>query len=118
MVSLSKKVSTVKNSKKQKVGKKSSTDVQIMTLEETAKYLRVPKKLLEEQIMLGYIPGQNIGGEWRFSKTGLDNWLANKPSPRDDILSLAGVFANDETSPELLEIIKTNRKRLDAELRQ
>jgi excisionase family DNA binding protein len=121
MVSISKKASLAnksKSSKKHKPPKKSLIETHVMTLAETAKYLKISKKLLEEQVRLGSVPGRNIGGEWRFSKAALEDWLANHPSSQNNILAFAGAFAHDETFLELLEIIEANRKLFDAQLRK
>lgn len=123
MVSISKKASLANKSKttsKRKSAKQSLTQNQVMTLTETAKYLKVTKKLLEEQVKLGYVPGQNIGGEWRFSRAALELWLAQSSTKQQNLLSenkatflaLAGVFADDETFPALIESIYAARRQL------
>jgi excisionase family DNA binding protein len=110
-------------SKKQKVVKKPLVETHVMTLAETAKYLKVSKKTLEEQVILGNVPGRNIGGKWRFSKAALDLWLA-QPSMKHQnavaenkavFLALAGAFAEDETFPAVVESIYAARRQLTLE---
>jgi excisionase family DNA binding protein len=86
----------------------------VLTLEEAAYYLKIPKSVLEKQLASGNIPGKNIGGHPRFLKSALDQWLATKDFSKEQLLTLAGAFAHDESFPDLLEAIKANRKRADA----
>jgi excisionase family DNA binding protein len=88
----------------------------VLTLEEAATYLKLPKSVLEKQLTLGTIPGRNIGGHWRILMSALQDWLAKKNSSKATLLAMAGAFRDDETFPALLESIKENRKRLDAQL--
>ena len=50
----------------------------VMTLRETAKYLRIPGRKVEEMAQLGQIPAFVIDGKWRFSRNSVDEWLANQ----------------------------------------
>lgn len=94
---------------------------EVLTLEEAATYLKLPKNVLEKQLALGAIPGRNIGGHWRFFKPALNQWLARQSeekkglSNKELFLSQAGVFANDRTFPQLIEQIYANRRRLASE---
>jgi excisionase family DNA binding protein len=126
MVSISKKASLAnksKSSKKHKPPKKSLIETHVMTLAETAKYLKVSKKLLAEQVVLGNIPGRTIGNQWRFSKVALDLWLAQPSLNHQDalvenkaaFLALAGAFADDATLPKLVESIYAARRQLTLE---
>jgi len=51
---------------------------QVMTLEELAQYLKVPKSTLYKTLQDGRIPGQKIGKQWRFGKAAIDQWLASQ----------------------------------------
>ncbi len=57
---------------------------EVMTLDELAAYLKLPKSTLYKQVQEGKIPGQKIGKQWRFGKRAIDNWineeLQSKPS--------------------------------------
>lgn len=50
----------------------------VMTLRETAKYLRIPGRKVEEMAQLGQIPAFLIDGKWRFSRNSVDEWLGNQ----------------------------------------
>jgi excisionase family DNA binding protein len=46
-----------------------------LTLEETAKYLKVGKTTLYNLAREGSIPAHKIGREWRFDAEEIDTWL-------------------------------------------
>ena len=47
----------------------------ILTIEETANYLRLPKETIERQALQGQIPGKYIGNSLRFFRSAIDEWL-------------------------------------------
>lgn len=51
---------------------------QIMTIAETAKYLGVHPITIYRIIKETDIPACKLGGQWRFKKDILDNWLAKR----------------------------------------
>jgi excisionase family DNA binding protein len=52
---------------------------EVLTLAEAAAYLRVPEAALAELAAEQAIPAQRIGGEWRFLKRALMDWLRFGP---------------------------------------
>ncbi len=48
---------------------------EIMTLEETAKYLKIGKSTLYKMAREGKIPAVKIANQWRFRKEDIDRWL-------------------------------------------
>jgi excisionase family DNA binding protein len=48
---------------------------EVLTLDEAAAYLRVPKADLAKMAMEGDIPARKIGGDWRFLKQAVIDWL-------------------------------------------
>ncbi len=81
----------------------------VLTLEETARFLRVPKKDVQELAEKGMIPGQQFKKTWRFLESALEDWLrGTKPiDSRAAQLAQAGRLADDETLlPMLAEIYK------------
>jgi excisionase family DNA binding protein len=61
---------------------RSGHDIQheeVLTLTEAASFLRVSEGDLEELLAHGAIPAQKIGGEWRFLKRALGDWLCYGP---------------------------------------
>ena len=65
---------------------KSTSDV--LTIEELAAYLKIPKSTLYKLVRKGRIPSQKIGQHWRFRKGAIDHWLeetrANEPGSGGD----------------------------------
>ncbi|MBM3133889.1 MAG: helix-turn-helix domain-containing protein [Chloroflexi bacterium] len=64
----------------------------VLTLEEVADYLRLPKEAIERQAVQGQIPGRRIEDTWRFLKAAVDDWLRSHDS-RTILLQQAGVLA-------------------------
>jgi excisionase family DNA binding protein len=52
---------------------------EVMTIEELAAYLKIPKSTLYKQAQEGKVPGQKIGKQWRFGKKAIECWI-NAPS--------------------------------------
>lgn len=47
----------------------------VLTIEELAVYLKIPKSTLYKLVREGKIPSQKIGRHWRFLKGAIDHWL-------------------------------------------
>ena len=50
----------------------------IMTVEEIAAYLRIPKSTVYKLAQEGSIPAQKVGRHWRFKREVIDRWLENR----------------------------------------
>ena len=87
-----------------------SPSIDVLTLEETAIYLRLPIETIERQALRGQIPGRRIEDSWRFLKAALDEWLQNY-SGREILLNQAGAMADDETLPQLRAAIYALREQ-------
>lgn len=77
----------------------------VLTLEETSQYLRLPIATILDQASKGNIPGRKIGDNWRFLKPAIDDWLSAKSS-RSILLNQAGTFANDDSIDQLRKSIQ------------
>lgn len=53
---------------------------QIMTLKEVAKYLGLHPISIYRLIKTTDIPAMKVGGQWRFKKEVLDEWLSKQSS--------------------------------------
>ena len=92
----------------------------VMTLTETAAFLRVTEHEVRQMADEGTLPARRVSGHWRFLKSALLEWF-RQPEPKPDpddwreknrrLLELAGSMADDETIPEMLENIYKERKR-------
>jgi excisionase family DNA binding protein len=49
----------------------------VMTVEELAVYLKIPRSTLYKLAQERKIPGQKVGRHWRFHKATIDRWLGN-----------------------------------------
>jgi excisionase family DNA binding protein len=58
---------------------------EVLTLAEVAAYLRVPEQAVLELVERGALPGQQIGGEWRFLKRAVVEWLRFGPHFRREL---------------------------------
>lgn len=52
----------------------------VLTLEETAAWLRVSAEGLRADAERGAVPARHVGGEWRFSRRGVVGWLSSPPA--------------------------------------
>jgi excisionase family DNA binding protein len=61
----------------------------VLTIEELATYLKIPKSTLYKLVREGKVPSQKIGRHWRFRKRAIDLWLeetrASKPDAGGDL---------------------------------
>jgi excisionase family DNA binding protein len=48
---------------------------EVMTIEELAAYLKIPKSTLYKLAREGKVPSNKIGRHWRFQKRSIDRWL-------------------------------------------
>jgi excisionase family DNA binding protein len=92
----------------------------VLTPPAAANYLQVPEPTLIAEAEAGRLPGRRIGGEWRFLKLALAEWLQaggvgernQKPqSSKERMLALAGIWKDDPTVDAMVEEIYRERKR-------
>ncbi len=86
----------------------------VLTVEEAAAYLRIPKETIQREAARGRIPGRQIDDTWRFLKVAIDDWLRSWDS-RTILLHQAGALAADETLPELRATVYAERGRPESE---
>ena len=91
-----------------------STGPEVLTLSETAAYLRVPEEAVRELATSEKLPAQKIGGEWRFLKRAVADWLgrgtAPKPGSREAVLRAFGAFRDEDDLEEQLAALRAIRK--------
>src|SRR3990172_1748207 len=93
---------------------RTATASQVLTLEEVARYLRLPEDTVEQQALRGQIPGRRIEDTWRFLKTAIDDWLRSHDG-RTILLQQAGTLADDERLSDLRTAIYAERGRPETE---
>ena len=47
----------------------------VMTIDDLAIYLKIPKSTLYKLVREGQIPCQKVGRHWRFRKESINQWL-------------------------------------------
>ena len=52
-----------------------ANDPPVMTVDEVAEYLRIPRGSVYKLAQRGKIPGQKVGRHWRFRREALELWL-------------------------------------------
>jgi excisionase family DNA binding protein len=84
---------------------------EVLTLQEVADYLRLPKDAVARQATLGQLPGRCIEADWRFHKDAIEEWLKRREDSRMVLLQQAGSLADDETLSALRAAIYAERGR-------
>jgi len=87
---------------------------EVLTLEETASYLRVSSDTAEQLATRGVIPARRIQDEWRFLRSALDDWLRGSDYKRL-LLGQAGVLKDDDSLDVLRAAIYAERGRPEVE---
>lgn len=66
---------------------------EILTLSETAAYLKLAERTIHRMIQRNEIPCARLGGQWRFVKSVLDDWLLSRMQvlPRNELAPLLDV---------------------------
>lgn len=58
---------------------------EILTLPEVAQMLKVADKTVYSMAQKGQLPAFKVGGQWRFKRVDLDQWIERqKAASRDD----------------------------------
>jgi excisionase family DNA binding protein len=90
----------------------------VLTLNEAAAYLRLPEEDVVRMVREQNLHARQVGAEWRFLKSAIDDWLRTGPPPqshKEAWLALAGVWKEDPTVDQLREEITRHRKELITE---
>jgi excisionase family DNA binding protein len=85
---------------------------EVLTLVEAAAYLRLSEAAVISAIHSQGLPGRLIGGEWRFLKPAIQQWLStgspNAETRKAAILAASGTFRDD---PDLLPLVEEIYRR-------
>ncbi|GAP96042.1 helix-turn-helix domain-containing protein [Leptolyngbya sp. NIES-2104] len=103
-----------------------ATPSNVLTLEETAAYLRLSPEVVEQEAIAGHIPGRQIDDHWQFIKTAIDDWLQNHRessighfsdgvsrvpvSQESPWIEFAGVFKDDPDFAKIAAAIRAERE--------
>jgi excisionase family DNA binding protein len=91
-------------------GESSAESSEVLTSGEAAAYLRVAEAEVLRLANLLELPGRQIGGEWRFLKAALQEWLRTpaQRSGKEAFLALAGAWNDD---PDVDQIVREAMQR-------
>jgi nitrogen PTS system EIIA component len=66
---------------------------EVLTLGEAATYLKLGERTIHRMIQRAEIPCARVGGQWRFLKSVLDDWLLSRMQvlPRNELAPLLGM---------------------------
>lgn len=56
---------------------------EILTLPEVAQLLKVAEKTVYSMAQKGQLPAFKVGGQWRFKRVDLDQWIERQKAARD-----------------------------------
>lgn len=82
----------------------------VMTIDDLAVYLKIPKSTLYKLAQKGAIPSLKVGRHWRFHKAAVDRWLEEAHPRRDkesDLLRRDPILA--EVVRRLIEAYRPDR---------
>jgi excisionase family DNA binding protein len=51
-----------------------------LTVQDVADYLKLGKTKIYQYVQQGRIPGYKVGGQWRFQRTEIDEWIRSGQS--------------------------------------
>ena len=90
-----------------------TTGDRVLTLSEIAAYLRIPENAIFKLVGEQGLPGRQIGREWRFLRSAVDEWLRTpmNKSSKEALLAMAGKWKDDPHLNEMLAQIYEQRGR-------
>ena len=90
-----------------------SENAEVLTLAEAAAYLRVAEADLVDMVQQQDLPGRRIGGEWRFLKPAMREWLRTPPRTKSNeaLVALAGAWKDDPDLEAIVNQAYRNRGR-------
>jgi excisionase family DNA binding protein len=88
---------------------------EVLTLAEAAAYLRLPENEVIAAASSQGLPGRQMGGEWRFLKNAIQQWLSvSQPTAemwKAELLQLVGKWKDDPDAEWILEDAMRRRGR-------
>jgi hypothetical protein len=85
-------------------------NLDVLTLEEAAVFLRVSVAAADELASAGALPGRCIQGEWRFLRSAIEDWLRRREY-KQALEAQAGSLRGDDSLAELRDVIYAARGR-------
>ena len=87
----------------------------VMTSAEVAEFLRVPEATVLHYATRSWLPGRQIGGQWRFWRGAIEEWLRAR-SGKELLVGQVGALEDDlDGLRELRDAVSDGRNRPDGE---
>jgi|GEM_PF-875359 len=85
----------------------------VLTLPEVATYLRLPQSTVLALVSDQSLPGRQIGSEWRFLRTAVNDWLRMPTNMLSNgaLLAISGNWKDDPYLDQMLKEIYDQRGR-------
>jgi excisionase family DNA binding protein len=93
----------------------SAERAEVLTLAEVAAYLRVGEAEILQAVRDEGLPARQLGPEWRFLKSALQEWLSAPARTNQGLLAHLGAVRDDPYLEELLKEIYQRRGRPETE---
>jgi excisionase family DNA binding protein len=85
----------------------------VLTLAEAAEYLQLPEAVVRAEAEAGRLVGRNVGGEWRFVRQGVADWLRVPARRPQTIPALPHPQETPEEQEAFLAGIRAYRDEID-----
>ena len=85
----------------------------VLSLPEAATYLRLGEEEVLRLVCKQNLPARQVGSEWRFLKTAIDDWLSRPLTQqnKEGVWAFAGAWKNDPHAAQMLKDIYRKRGR-------
>jgi len=84
---------------------------EILTLDEVARYLKVPERTVYDWAQRGEIPAGKIGTVWRFKKSELEQWVNDRLSTNKLVPRQSSINPRTIVSPQRIVFLNYSSKR-------
>jgi excisionase family DNA binding protein len=89
----------------------SLSPLDVLTLAQAAAYLQLPEAAVRAEAEAGRLTGRQLGGEWRFVRDCIVQWLRTPPQPaRPSVLDFPVPDETPEEQEAFLEQLRNIRK--------
>lgn len=99
------------------IGEKMEPKSNILTVRQLATYLNMASVTIYRLAARGELPGTKVGGQWRFHKQAIDEWLSRKPDRKrtkilvvDDEVQVGELFREVLSSGHYMVHVATSGK--------
>jgi hypothetical protein len=85
----------------------------VLTLAEVAGYLQLPEAAVRAEAEAGRLVGRNVGGEWRFVRRGVADWLRTPTRKPSSLPAPPHLEETPEEQETFLASIRAYRDEID-----